>query len=208
MADLAKKSIHERYQHLLAVISSQRFLKMQGLGNEVPFFICPYDPKEANEMAKLGNQLINQLKNQGIHVLKVNLYDLAIELLKERGIWEQLLEAESTISKDELKELLQGVLDPEKHLIPPIARMMQLEPFDVMFISGVGEVFPYIRSHTVLNNLQSTAKDRPTLMFFPGEYSHSAEKGASLKLFGWLHDDNYYRAFNIYHVHAWQERSL
>jgi len=202
MADLAKKPIYERYQHLLAVISSQRFLKMQGLGNEVPFFICPYDPKEANEMTKLGNQLINQLKNQGIHVLKINLYDLAIELLKERGIWEQLLEAESTISKDELKELLQGVLDPEKKLIPVIARQMQDEPFDVMFISGVGEVFPYIRSHSVLNNLQSTAKNRPTIMFFPGEYSHSAERGASLKLFGRLPDDNYYRAFNIYHVHA------
>jgi len=202
MADLAKKPIHDRYQHLLTVISSQRFLKMQGLGNEVPFFICPFDPKEANDMATLGKQLINQLKNQGIHVLKINLYDLAIELLKERGIWEQLLEAESTISKDELKETLQGVLDPEKHLIPAIARKMQQEPFDVMFISGVGEVFPYIRSHTVLNNLQSTAKDRPTVMFFPGQYAQSAEKGASLKLFGRLHDDNYYRAFNIYHVHA------
>jgi hypothetical protein len=202
MADLSTKTIHERYEHLLAVISSQRFLKMQGLGNEVPFFICPYDPKEANEMAKLGNQLISQLQNKGIHVLKINLYDLAIELLKERGIWEQILVAESTISKDELKELLQGVLDPEKHLIPAIARKMQREPFDVMFISGVGEVFPYIRSHTVLNNLQSTAKDRPTVMFFPGQYSHSAEKGATLKLFGRLHDDNYYRAFNIYHVHA------
>lgn len=202
MADLSKKPIHERYQHLLAVISSQRFLKMQGLGNEVPFFICPFDPKEANEMAKLGNQLINQLKNQGIRVLKINLYDLSIELLKQRGIWKQILETESTISKDELKELLQGVLDPEKHLIPAIARKMRQEPFDVLFISGVGEVFPYIRSHTVLNNLQSTVKDRPTVMFYPGEYTHSAEKGATLKLFGRLHDDNYYRAFNIYHVHA------
>jgi hypothetical protein len=202
MADLSKKPIHERQKHLLAVISSQRFLKMQGLGNEVPFFICPYDAKEANEMAKLGNQLINQLKNQGIHVLKINLYDLSFELLQKRGIWEQLLEAESTISKDELKELLQGVLDPEKHLIPAIAEKMRTEDYDVMFITGVGEVFPYIRSHTVLNNLQSTAKDKPTVMFFPGQYSHSVEKGASLKLFGRLHDDNYYRAFNIYHVHA------
>ena len=202
MADLAKKSIHERYQHLLAVISSQRFLKMQGLGNEVPFFICPYDPKEANEISKMGNQLVNQLKNRGIHVLKINLYDLAIELLKERGIWEQILETESDISKNELKELLQGVLDPEKYLIPAIAKKMQLESFDVLFISGVGEVYPYIRSHIVLNNLQSTAKERPTLMFFPGNYHHSVEKGASLKLFSRLPDDNYYRAFNIYHVHA------
>ena len=77
---------------------------------------------------------------------------------------------------------------------------MAEQAFDILFITGVGEVFPYIRSHTVLNNLQSTAKDHPTLMFFPGEYTHSLETGASLDLFGRLHDDKYYRAFNIYHT--------
>ncbi|MDD3149127.1 MAG: DUF1788 domain-containing protein, partial [Candidatus Riflebacteria bacterium] len=65
-----------------------------------------------------------------------------------------------------------------------------------------GASFPLLRSHNVLNNLQSTAKDRPTLMFFPGEYTHSLEKGASLDLFGLLHDDKYYRAFNILHRQA------
>ena len=79
---------------------------------------------------------------------------------------------------------------------------MQDAEFDVMFITGVGEVFPYIRSHNVLNNLQSTAKDKPTVMFFPGAYTHSLETGASLDLFGRLHDDKYYRAFNIYHYEA------
>ena len=42
------------------------------------------------------------------------------------------------------------------------------------------------------------SKDKPTVMFFPGEYRHSLEQGASLELFGLLHDDKYYRAFNIY----------
>ena len=74
---------------------------------------------------------------------------------------------------------------------------MQAAEFSVMFITGVGEVYPWIRSHTVLNNLQSTAKDQPTLMFFPGTYTQSLEKGASLDLFGRLHDDKYYRAFDI-----------
>jgi len=121
-------------------------------------------------------------------------------LLKRRGVWERILQIEETVSKDQLKELLQGVLDPENHLIPAIAEQMRQQEFDVMFITGVGEVFPYIRSHNVLNNLQSTAKDRPTVMFFPGEYTQSLESGASLDLFGRLHDDKYYRAFNIFHV--------
>lgn len=195
----AESQTTEIYEHLLKVISSERFLKMQGLGNEIPFFICPFDPARTEKMTKeVIAPLINKLKHNGIRVLRVDLYDLSIDLLKDRGIWDQTLEAESELTKSELKDLLQGVLDPETHLIPAIAKMMEKDGFEVMFITGVGEVFPYIRSHTVLNNLQSTAKDKPTIMFFPGEYDQSAEKGSSLNLFGKLLDDNYYRAFNIY----------
>ena len=32
----------ERSEHLFKVVTSERFLTKQGLGNEVPFFICPY----------------------------------------------------------------------------------------------------------------------------------------------------------------------
>jgi hypothetical protein len=189
----------ERFNHLLTVMSSQRFLQKQGLGNEVPFFICPYKPEEANEMERLRKQIVNKLDQVGVRVLEVNLYDLSIELLKEREIWDQILSIEATVSKEQLKELLQGVLDPETHLVPAIAGKIAESEFDVMFLSGVGEVFPYIRSHNVLNNLQSTAKEKPTVMFFPGAYTYSLESGASLDLFGRLHDDKYYRAFNIFH---------
>lgn len=200
--DKEHSPIPERFQHLKAVISGQRFLQKQGLGNEVPFFICPFNPKETVEMELLQRQLVNSLNNDGVAVLEINLYDLAVGLLKDRGIWEQVLAVEPTVSKDQLKELLQGVLDPEQHLVPAIAEQIQAVPFDVLFLSGVGEVFPYIRSHNVLNNLQRVAKDRPTVMFFPGEYNHSLETGASLELFSRLRDDKYYRAFNIYDCEA------
>lgn len=200
--DIAKKSMQERFQHLFAVISGQRFLNKQGLGNEVPFFICPFKPEEANEMEKLQRQLVNRLEQAGVRILEINLYDLSIEILKSREIWEQILDMEISVSKDQFKELLQGVLDPEAHLTPAIAGKLRDADFDVLFLSGVGEVFPYIRSHNVLNNLQSTAKDKPTIMFFPGAYTHSLESGASLDLFGRLHDDKYYRAFNIFHCEA------
>lgn len=188
----------EIFDRLLDITSSQRFLDMQGLGNEVPFFICPFPPENALTMADLGNNLIKQLQNRGIHVLKINLYDLSVELLQERQIWKKVLERESTMSKGELRELLEGVLDPERHVIPAIANKMSDGDFDVMLITGVGEVFPYIRSHTILNNLQSVAKDKPTVMFFPGEYKQSSEEGSSLALFSRLHNNNYYRAFNIF----------
>lgn len=196
---LENSPIKERFEHLLSLVGSERFLRLQGLGNEVPFFICPFKPQEAVEMGRMIKQLINRLAQDGVRVLEINLYDTSIELLRRRGIWKQILEMEARVTKDEIKELLQGVLDPERHLVPEIADRMNQEDFDVMFITGVGEVFPYIRSHNVLNNLQSTAKEKPTVMFFPGAYTHSLESGASLDLFDKLHDDKYYRAFNIYH---------
>jgi len=193
-------TIPERFEHLFNLISSERFLLKQGLGNEVPFFICPFPPQEAVEMARMVGQLARKLEQNGVGVLVVNLYDLAIALLQERGIWDRILAIEETVSKVALKELLQGVLDPETHLVPAIAGKMETQAFDVLFITGVGAVFPYIRSHNVLNNLQSTAKEQPTVMFFPGTYTQSLESGASLDLFGRLHDDKYYRAFNIYSI--------
>jgi hypothetical protein len=189
----------DRFQHLYAVISGRRFLNKQGLGNEVPFFICPFKPEESVAMERIQRQLANRLEQAGIPILEINLYDLSIEILKKRGIWDQILEMEMSVSKEQFKELLQGVLDPETHLVPAIAAKLLNTDFKVLFLSGVGEVFPYVRSHNVLNNLQSTAKEKPTILFFPGDYTQSPESGSSLDLFERLQDDRYYRAFNIYH---------
>jgi hypothetical protein len=194
---LKTKSTSAIFNHLLTVISGERFLRKEGLGNEIPFFICPYAPENSVEMEQSREKLVVQLNQRGVRVLEINLYDLSLGILKNRDILDQILAIESSVSKDELKELLQGVLDPENHLVPAISQIINDNKFDVLFLSGVGEVFPYLRSHNVLNNLQSVAKDKPTVMFFPGEYAYSLESGASLDLFGRLRDDKYYRAFNI-----------
>ena len=197
--DIATMPLADRFEHLFKVISAPRFLRKQGLGNEVPFFICPFKPEEAVAMERNQRTLINRLKQTGVQILAINLYDLSIEILKGRDIWEQIIELEKSVSKENLKELLQGVLDPEAHLIPAIASKLANADFEVLFLSGVGEVYPCIRSHSILNNLQSTAKEKPTIMFFPGAYTYSRESGASLDIFGRLHEDRYYRAFNIFH---------
>ena len=201
-SSITSSNIQASFDHLLTVLSGKRFLQKEGLGNEVPFFICPFEASISVEVLRLEKQLVNRLEQSGIRVLEINLYDLSIEILKERGIWEQILEIEPSVSKDELKELLQGVLDPESNLVPAIAELLKNNEFEMLFLTGVGEIFPIIRSHHVLNNLQSTAKEKPTLMFFPGTYSHTLATGASLDLFERLHDDKYYRAFNIFHCEA------
>jgi hypothetical protein len=199
---IPQRNFAEMLKHLVATVSNPRFLKnSQGL-NDLPFYICPYEIKDSLEMQKMHKHLLTHLAELGIGILDINLYDLSVELLQARGIWERVLEMEPEVSKDEFKELLQGVLDTEQHLVPAIAEKMQSADFQVLFISGVGEVFPFIRSHNVLNNLQTTAKEKPTLLFFPGSYVFSPEKGASLDLFGRLHDDKYYRAKNIFEMEA------
>jgi hypothetical protein len=187
----------ERAEHLYRVITSERFLTKQGLGNEVPFFICPFPAEEGLTMIEDRLDLIERIGHAGVTALDLSLYEMSLGLLEERGILEDVLAAEPDMEKSELRELLQGVLDVHEHLIPKIAEAIAAQPHDVIFLSGVGEVYPYIRSHNVLNNLQSTAKDKPTVLFFPGSYTHSTATGGSLDLFGLLHDDKYYRAFNI-----------
>ena len=190
-------SRRERADHLFKVISSKRFLNKVGLGNEVPFFICPFPPEDGQTMPDDRRDLVARLGHAQVRVLDLDLYELSLRTLAERSILDQVLETERETDKTELKELLQGVLDPSEHLIPKIGEAISVTPHDVIFLSGVGEVYPYLRSHSILNNLQSTAKDRPTVLFFPGRYTHALATGASLDLFGLLHDDKYYRAFNI-----------
>lgn len=60
-------------------------------------------------MARMQKQLVNTIENSGVRVLAINLYDLVIDLLKQRGIFEQMLAVEASSSKDEFRELLLGV---------------------------------------------------------------------------------------------------
>lgn len=214
---ISQQPLAKRFDHLREVIASPRFLQMRGLNNDLPFYICEFKASEAFEIQRMRRQLVNTLaglhveclQGRGVKVLEINLYDLTIDMLKERegsseesSLWQEILAVEPEVEKEALQELLQNVLDIKGHLIPEIGKRLAQSDYDVLFLCGVGEVFPYIRSHNVLNNLQSTAKDKPTVMFFPGEYRHSLEQGASLELFGLLHDDKYYRAFNIFDIQA------
>ncbi|MFT6401498.1 MAG: hypothetical protein ACJA2D_000814 [Pseudohongiellaceae bacterium] len=193
---ITKKNLDEAYVHLSDAVASDTFLANKGLNNEVPFHICPFHASIQNEMTQLVRQLINYLTDAGKTVLEINLYDLVIDILKREGDWDWMLENERSVSKAELQEELQGVLDVESVITPEIVKRMDNTQFDVMLVTGVGEVFPYIRSHNILNNLQKCAKEKPTLMFFPGQYQHSLDDGAKLVLFNQL-PDGYYRAFNI-----------
>lgn len=194
---MTQTNLSKEEEHLFGVLSGRRFLQMEGLSNEVPFFIYPYDPEDALAVSGSKKRIKNRLANKGIVVREVNLYDLSVEILKERGVWDRLIALEPQQEKADFRELLQGMLDPQLHIASAIRAKLAESEFDIFFLTGIGEVFPYIRSHNVLNNLQSVVTGKPMLMFFPGRYEQSATLGSSLVLFGRLQDDQYYRAKNI-----------
>ena len=190
-------NLTQQEEHLYKVLGSSRFLRMEGLGNEMPMFIYPYAPEQAIPVHQAKQRVKNRLAIQGVSVIEVDLYELTVEILKERGVWERVLAAEPSQDKEDFRELLQGMLDPELHIAPAIRRKLDQQQFDICFLTGIGEVYPYVRSHNVLNNLHSIVTEKPMLVYFPGKYEQSDSLGSSLVLFGKLKDDQYYRAKNI-----------
>lgn len=186
------KDLVQQFDHIFKVVSTDSFLKKESLGGEIPFFIAAYDAKQ--EIAVYGSikRLMKKLDTKGIPVLEINLYDIVCEILEEKGGMERMFRTEKARSKEKFLRALQSSLNMHEVLMPRINDLIQASEAKLYFLTGIGLVFPYIRSHNVLNNLQNVAKEAPTVAFFPGAYD-----GHSLNLFGMFKDDNYYRAFNI-----------
>ena len=94
MEDIVKK-----FEHLYQVISNQEFLRMESLGGEIPFFIAAFDPKQQNDVERAIRSLKNKLETNGIPVLELNLYDIALELLNEELGEGEIFELEKTMHK-------------------------------------------------------------------------------------------------------------
>ena len=189
---MKQERLEEKFEKLYQTFINENFLSMKALGGEIPFYVSSYNPNQEISVFDEVQRLINRLKIVGVSVYEINLFSLVIEMLKDRGILNKIIDKESDLSKDKLYKTIQGAIDTQKYLIPKIEELTTSNPSNIVFLTGIGQVYPFIRSHTILNNLQNSIKDRPTVMFFPGIYD-----GTSLSLFGKLKDDNYYRAFNL-----------
>ena len=186
------ENISTKFDQLYKVISSKGFLNKESLGGEIPFFVSAYD---ANQELMINNSiklLVNKLETSGTAVLVINLYDISCEILEEKGGMDRMFKVERKKSKTKFLRALQSSLNIHDILMPKINEKILASNAKVYFLTGIGLVFPFIRSHNILNNLQNIAKEAPTVAFFPGGYD-----GHTLKLFDLLKDDNYYRAFNI-----------
>ena len=176
-------------------ISDEKFQENKGTGGEVRYFIFDYEPCDERIM----RQKIKDLKKRnnpdadGFTIVEFDLYDMVIDILRERGYLEKCVKYEKEKGREYLYKAISKTLrlTTDHNLI--VNRIMEQTPEkSVVFLTGVGKVFPYVRAHNVLNNLHQVFDKVPVIMFYPGNWN-----GQTLSLFGTIHDGNYYRAFPL-----------
>ena len=189
------KTIYDRLDEIMQRITKESFRENTGLGNEVGYYIFDYEPKY-EMLVRDYVQFLKQKINGGDYdftIKEFDLYEIMLELLESKGYLEKNLKMEqekgSEFVFNATKKALR--LTEKNDLIIQYIRD-RVEKDNVVFITGVGKVWPIIRSHTVLNNLHQVLDEVPVVMFFPGVYD-----GLELVLFEEIKDDNYYRAFKL-----------
>jgi len=168
-------------------------LSGRGLGNEISFWIFDYMPEHELQVREyicfLEDMLANkhgQLKFTHINLLK-NLMDY----LNDRHLVEKTIQMQKLKGDDALRKALKGPLHMDK-FAPYLVDKYQAGEQDLIFMTGIGSVWPVLRAHNLLNSLHAMLGHMPVILFYPGRYT-----GQSMSLFGKIPSDNYYRAFKL-----------
>ena len=187
-------SLDERLNQILPRVISRDFLDSKGLGNEIGFWIFDYPPeREMDVRGFYSGTVLPVLVKQvpPIRAATVDLLQLVTELLEERKLLDKAMELQQGKGDDSALAALRSVLKEDK-LAQKIAGQFDIANLDLMVLTGVGAVYPMLRTHTLLSALHPIMGKTPLLMFFPGRYD-----GHSLRLFNTLAEDHYYRAFRL-----------
>lgn len=205
------------FEHVFEVMSRPSFLHMTGLGGEQPFYICDYPAERELEVRGCIDTLAARLRttkyadgSPAPSILRIDLFDSVCEFLRRRGVLERVIALEprrhTRISSDPMLDGFLGLLvnmvnattnNLYDFLAEHYDQAFKNGEADIVFITGIGAVYPYVRGHTLLNNLQGRIEDSPLVMFFPGTYAQSSASGSSMRLYDRIEAENYYRAKNI-----------
>ncbi|OQY59119.1 MAG: cytoplasmic protein [Desulfobacteraceae bacterium 4572_88] len=186
-------SFVNRLNKILDRLTSDEFLSNKGLGNEIGFHIFDYPPEFELEMRDHIRLIQTQLpkKRPDIRFQHINLFVLMTDYLKQRKLLDRAIQLQLKKGNQELLKAVKGALSADKVAKAFIAEASPHEN-DLVLVSGIGSVYPLLRSHNLLNNLHSLMDDTPLVIFYPGTYT-----GQGLRLFGKLRETNYYRAFQL-----------
>ncbi|MBP3694028.1 MAG: DUF1788 domain-containing protein [Thermoguttaceae bacterium] len=182
-------NLMERLDSLKTLIQKSDFLEGKGLSNEVNIRIFCYDPKDEMAVRHFTEKLAAD-QDLTCRLIEYNLYKVFLSICDDKRITDK-------VPPQEEKKGKQFVLDQMKRLASNTAFIGKMryephEPGDVILITGVGEAFPFIRVHALLDAMQPHFSDVPILVMYPGTFD-----GHYVKLFDVLTSNPYYRAFNV-----------
>jgi len=170
-------------------ISDAAFFANKGLSNEVGIHVFKYAPQH-ELIARDYIERLMSAPSEDHRIIERDMYKILLEILEEERILTDLPQFEEDEGKEELLVAIQDVAAPEAFLAK--IKYEPHQPGDVLFLTGIGKVYPFMRSHKMLDIMQQAFLDMPIVVFYPGEFN-----GQSLILFDKFHDGNYYRAFNL-----------
>ncbi len=190
---MEKLSFRKRLDRILDRITSDELLSNTGLGNEIGFHIFDYPSEYELEVRDHIRFILQQLpkKKPDLKFIHINLFELIVNYLRERRLLDKALEIQRQKGGEELLKKLKGPLSAEK-IANAFVKAARPHAHGLVLVSGVGSSYPLLRSHRLLNNLHTSMKETPLVMFYPGVYT-----GQGLRLFGRLGEANYYRAFQL-----------
>ena len=188
----AQDDFARRCEALRARLGEDDFLHNRGLGNEIGFFTFCYDASLELRAREFFAQLEAESANGALpcNLIVRNLYDTFLGLLEKKRILAAVPKQEARRGSDHLLKRLRSIATPEA-----LAAELAYEPHqpgDVLLLTGVGEIYPFLRLHTLLDNMHVAFGDIPVVVAYPGRFN-----GQSFSLFNMLDDGNYYRAFDI-----------
>lgn len=186
-----QKRLHERLDEIQPRIESEDFLKNQGLGNEIGFYVFDYPPEAELTVREHLEYMTERLDKRGRNFKSINLFEAIIELLDSRKLTERAFKVQKERGDDALFNALKGPLE-QNRVADFIASRIDLEYTEFILLHGLGSAWPIIRGHGLLNALHAKVGNVPTVLFYPGEYD-----GTALKPFGRIESNNYYRAFKL-----------
>lgn len=193
----ARDQLAQRADVLRERLADPDFLANRGLGNEVGIYLFCYDPALEPEARALFARLVRESETGQLpcRIIERNLYDLILQICEEKRIAASIPRMEEKRGTQALIDQLRKTASPEA-----VAAAMAYEPHqpgDVVLVTGVGEAYPLLRAHALLDNVQHLFADVPLVVAYPGAYD-----GQSMRLFAGanqrgLEDGNYYRAFSL-----------
>ena len=189
------KQIIERLNDLQEIILEPDFTNKKGLGGEIGFYIFDYDAADELIVRQAIPDLIqySQKRNEALRFQVFDLYDMMIRFFEKRGYIEKNIKMEQQKTSEELFSVMRKALKIATNRDVFVQTIREeLEPGAIVFITGIGKIYPILRSHILLNNLQIVVEDQPLILFFPGTYADN-----KMQLFGEFKDDHYYRAFQL-----------